>query len=79
MSLDKLLLDEIELLNLFNLSSAQEGLKIHGDADPSKIAAAERLFHKGIITQVDGGYLTDRGIETAEHVHLLVNHLTRCH
>ncbi len=79
MSLDKQLIAEIELLSLFRLDSSQEGLKIHHDADPEKIAAASRLYHKGIITQIDGGYLTDRGIETAEHVHLLIGHLTRCH
>lgn len=79
MALTKELLAEIELLNLFNLASTQEGLKLHHDADPKKIAAAERLYHKGIITQIDGGYLTDRGIETAEHVQLLINQLTRCH
>lgn len=76
MSLTPQLLDELELLNLFNLSSTQEGLKVHHDAAPSKIAAANRLFDKGIISQPDGGYLTDRGVETAEHVQVLVNLLT---
>ncbi|MCW8877339.1 MAG: TIGR02647 family protein [Kangiellaceae bacterium] len=75
MALDKLILEEIELLNLFNLNSTQEGLKIHNDASPQAIAAAERLFHKGIVSQIDGGYLTDRGVETAEHVQHLVTML----
>ncbi len=73
------LLAEIQLLSLFNLSSTSEGIKIHSDADPSKKAAAERLYHKGLITQNDGGYLTDRGIETAEHILKVINQLTRCH
>lgn len=58
---------EIHFLTLFNLSSVQEGVKVHGNADPSLIAAALRLFDKGLITQTDGGYLTDLGIEAAEH------------
>ncbi len=66
------LLGELELLNLFNLNSTQGGLKIHRDADQNKISAAKRLFDKGMISQPDGGYLSDRGVETAEHVQTLV-------
>ena len=75
MSLTPELLDELELLNLFDLSSNQGGLKIHQDAKVNNITAAQRLFEKGIISQKDGGYLTDRGVETAEHVQILVKML----
>jgi uncharacterized protein (TIGR02647 family) len=75
MSLTPDLLDELELLNLFDLSSQQGGLKVHQDAKETKITAAKRLFDKGIISQSDGGYLTDRGVETAEHVQILVKML----
>jgi len=75
MSLTPKLIEELELLNLFNLDSTQEGLKVHHDANPQMIDAAARLFEKGIISQRDGGYLTDRGVETAEHVQLLVKML----
>ena len=75
MSLTPELLDELDLLNLFDLDSTQGGLKIHHTAEPRKIEAAQRLFEKGIISQKDGGYLTDRGLETAEHVQVLVNML----
>lgn len=75
MSLTPELLDELELLNLFNLNSTQGGIKIHKGAEPTKIAAAQRLFEKGMISQNDGGYLTDRGVETAEHAQVLVNML----
>ncbi len=61
------LVAEIRLLSLFNLASHQEGVKVHGDADPQLIEAAKRLHAKGITTQHDGGYLTDLGIEVAEH------------
>ncbi len=66
------LVQEIDLLNLFDLSSVQHGIKIHHEADPARIAAARRLFDKGMISQVDGGYLTDRGLETAEHAQALL-------
>ena len=75
MSLTPDLLDELELLNLFDLNSNQGGLKVHKDAEKNKITAAQRLFDKGIISQNDGGYLTDRGVETAEHVQILVKML----
>jgi uncharacterized protein (TIGR02647 family) len=39
------------------------------------IAAAERLFEGGFITQVDGGYLTPLGSTAAEHAHLLFDML----
>ncbi len=66
-------IEELNLLSLFNLDSIQEGIKIHHEAGADKIAAAERLFDKGIITQIDGGYLTNLGIEAAEHAHALIN------
>jgi uncharacterized protein (TIGR02647 family) len=66
-------IEELNLLSLINLDSIQEWLKVHHEAGAEKIAAAERLFEKGIITQVDGGYLTNLGIEAAEHAHALIN------
>lgn len=58
---------EIHLLSLFNLASHQEGVKVHHDAEPHLIEAAKRLYDKGLTDQPDGGYLTDLGIEVAEH------------
>jgi len=75
MSLTPELLDELELLNLFDLNSTQGGIKVHHNADEKKIAAAQRLFDKGMTSLSDGGYLTDRGLETAEHVQVLVKML----
>jgi len=40
------------------------------------IAAAKRLFDKGLISQNDGGYLTDLGVETAEHAQKMLTILT---
>lgn len=62
-------IDELNLLAMFDLSSAQEGIKVHQhSAAPEIVAAAERLHLKGLITQKDGGYLTSLGSEVVEHV-----------
>ena len=67
------LIEEMKVLSMFNLDSVQEGIKIHRNAGDEKVQAAARLFEKGITTQVDGGYLTNQGIEAAEHAHALIN------
>lgn len=71
MSYTKENLSELDLLMLFDLSNTQKGIKIHKEADADKIAAAERLFTKGFITQADGGYLTTLGGEAAEQAQSL--------
>lgn len=67
-------LQEIKLLNQFNLESASAiGIKVHAsEASPATVAAASRLHAKGLTDHVDGGYLTERGIEAANHAQLLV-------
>jgi uncharacterized protein (TIGR02647 family) len=59
---------EIRVLNLFNLDSSLEGIKAHKDADEETKSAIARLYHKGLVTQPDGGYLTDLGRSCAEHI-----------
>ncbi|EKE75935.1 TIGR02647 family protein [Gallaecimonas xiamenensis] len=76
MALSQALLDEIGLLSRFSLQSVQTGLKIHHDAAPALVAAAERLYQKGLVSQPDGGYLTELGRETAEHIQLALTILT---
>jgi uncharacterized protein (TIGR02647 family) len=66
MALDSQLLQQIELLLLFDLRNTQEGLKVHHNAAAGMIEAAGRLHELGIITLKDGGYLTPRGQEAAE-------------
>ncbi len=63
---------EIELLLKFDLGSAFTGLKLHSSADSRANEAARRLFQKGLISQPDGGYLTTRGWQAAEHAQALV-------
>lgn len=67
---------EINVLLQFNLSSMQEGIKVHSNAEPELIAATCRLFEKGLITQEDGGYLTSLGHTAAEHAQALKTILT---
>jgi len=71
-------LEEIKLLSQFNLESmATTGIKVHAhEAAEDAVAAAARLFEKGLTDQVDGGYLTERGIEAANHAQSLVRLLT---
>ncbi len=65
--------DELNMLMHFNMASMQEGIKVHADADPAMIAATQRLYDKGIISQYDGGYLTDLGLEAVELADKLVS------
>ena len=70
---------ELNVLLLYNLSSNQEGIKIHKEAAPAVIAAAQRLHNAGFISQPDGGYLTSMGIEAAEHAQVLFTMLDTHH
>lgn len=67
MSIKQNFIDEIEVLLRYNLDTTYEGIKIHQDARMELREAAKRLFDKGLVTQNDGGYLTDLGHEAAQH------------
>lgn len=67
MTIKQELIDEIEVLLRYNLDTTQEGIKVHHTARQGLIDASARLFKKGLVTQQDGGYLTDLGHEAAEH------------
>jgi uncharacterized protein (TIGR02647 family) len=67
MSLSPETIHEIEVLSLFSADSMREGIKVHHTAEPAHIAAAERLFKKGLMTQKDGGYLTSLGMDAVTH------------
>jgi uncharacterized protein (TIGR02647 family) len=71
------LFDEIKLLAKFPEESHMEGLKIHHDADEILIKSAKALFNKGLITQLDGGYLTDSGREMSEHLHTVLDTMNK--
>lgn len=60
-------LSELNLLLQFDLSSSATGIKVHHEASEDMQAAVQRIYEKGLCTLPDGGYLTDEGIEVAEH------------
>lgn len=70
------IVDELNILVRYNLSTTQEGIKVHKTAAPETIAATHRLFEKGLLTQEDGGYLTNLGLETAIKAQAVLDILT---
>jgi len=72
MSFTQQQMDELDVLIRYRLDTTMEGIKIHHTANARIRDAAERLYEKGLITQVDGGYLTELGRETAEHAQALL-------
>ncbi|WP_426415257.1 TIGR02647 family protein [Aestuariirhabdus sp. LZHN29] len=71
MPLSQTLYEEIRVLMQFSPDSIQEGIKVHNDAAPELVQAAQNLFDKGLIDRHDGGYLTDRGQEALQHARAL--------
>jgi len=74
---DKSMTEELNLLLKFPSDSLMQGLKIHHDASQSVVQAAQNLHSKGLITQADGGYLTDLGIDVADHARKVYSALLR--
>ena len=70
------LVDELNALIRFDLANGQQGVKVHKTADATVIAATQRLHSKGLLTQVDGGYLTSLGRNAAEHAQAALTFLT---
>jgi len=70
------LIEELGILTRYNLTTTQQGIKVHNTADPAIVVAMQRLYGKGLVTEVDGGYLTDLGREAAEHAQAALTILT---
>jgi len=70
-------ISEMDILIRFNPSSQMEGIKVHKTAKPELVEAVKRLYEKNMVTQVDGGYLTDLGREAAEVTQTLLTMLTK--
>jgi len=66
------LTNELNLLLHFTAESSLEGIKVHHTAEQSVISATQRLHTKGLVTQVDGGYLTTLGREAVDHARSLL-------
>ncbi|WP_261815485.1 TIGR02647 family protein [Vibrio gallicus] len=76
MKFDQLLIDELNLLLQFDLSSSATGIKVHSDAPQSTQQAVARLFEKELCTLQDGGYLTTEGIAIAEQAEKILRVLS---
>lgn len=76
MSFNTDMIEELNLILKFPNKSLMQGLKVHKEADEAVIAAAKRLYDKGIVQQPDGGYLTDLGHDLVEHAQILQSALT---
>ena len=63
--------EELNLLLQFDSTSMGSGIKVHSSAREAVISACRRLHDKGLISQCDGGYLTDAGIEALAHAQAL--------
>ncbi len=70
------LVHELNTLIRFDLGTNQQGIKVHKTADAAIRAAVQRLHAKGLVTQIDGGYLTSLGREAAEHAQAMLGILT---
>jgi uncharacterized protein (TIGR02647 family) len=68
-------IEELNLLLQFDLSSTFTGIKVHQDAAQEVQAAVASLHDKGLCTLPDGGYLTDEGIEMAQHAERILSFL----
>jgi uncharacterized protein (TIGR02647 family) len=64
-------IEELNLLLQFDSSSLERGIKVHSSARQEVIAACRNLFDRGLVSQADGGYLTDAGIEALAHAQVL--------
>ncbi len=67
------IVDELNILVRYNLNTTLEGIKVHKTAAPAIIAATLRLHEKGLISQKDGGYLTNLGREAAEQAQAVLD------
>jgi uncharacterized protein (TIGR02647 family) len=64
-------IEELNLLMQFDTTTLDRGIKVHSNARQEVIDACQRLFDEGLVSQRDGGYLTDAGVEALAHVQTL--------
>lgn len=67
------IVEELNILIRYNLTTTLEGIKVHKTATPEIINATRRLYDKGLISQKDGGYLTSLGHEVAEQAQAVLD------
>jgi uncharacterized protein (TIGR02647 family) len=70
------LIEELNLLMRYRMTSTPAGgIEIGQAAEPAAIAAAQRLFDKGLIERTDGGVLTDNGRQALDSLSRLLSQL----
>jgi uncharacterized protein (TIGR02647 family) len=72
MHLNPELIDELNLLRRFS-KGGPVAMDVHDNPDPAVVAAAGRMFDKGLISAVAGGELSAAGREAIEHMERLLN------
>ncbi len=72
MHIDPELIEELNLLRRFS-HGGPVAMDVHDNPDPAIVAAAARMHEKGLISEPDGGQLTDSGREAVEHLDRLFN------
>ena len=76
MHIESELVEELNLLMRYRMTSTPAGgIEIGRGAEPAAIAAAQRLFDKGLIERTDGGVLTDSGREAVDSLSRLLSQL----
>jgi uncharacterized protein (TIGR02647 family) len=70
-------IEELNLLLQFDNTTLEHGIKVHSSARQEVISACQSLFDKDLVSQPDGGYLTDAGIEALAHVQVLAGLLAK--
>lgn len=76
MHLDTEIIDELNLLMRYRMTSTPAGgIEVGKAAEPAVIAAAQRLFEKGLIERADGGNLTDSGRQAVGSLSRLLGQL----
>ena len=71
MQLDPELVEEIALLRRFSMGGPT-AMNLQDSSDQAVLAAARRMFAKGLISAADGGRLTDIGEAAVVHLEQLL-------
>ena len=76
MHLDSELIEELGLLRRLSQDLSLDVSSLQSSVDPAVSAATGRLLQKGILSDANGGELTESGREAADHMNRLFNLLS---
>jgi uncharacterized protein (TIGR02647 family) len=72
MHINRELVEELSLLRRFS-RGGPVAMDVPASSDPAMIAAAARMFEKGLINSAQGGKLTVTGQQAIDHLERLFN------